>query len=869
MTKNNPPRLFHRLFRWYCHPKMLPYIEGDLLEVYERRLKSSGKRAANVRFALDVALLCRPGIIRPPSASQSVNRYAMLKSYFKIGWRNLLKKKGYSLINIGGLAIGLSVTMLIGLWIYDEVSFEKFNPHYDRVAQVIQNVTNNDDIATWWSQPYPLSEELRNTYGSDFKRIAMAAEWSDHTITYEHKVWKEVGLFIEKDGPELLGVSAVRGTTELKDPASILLSASAAKALFGDEDPLLRMLKIDELPLVKVTGVFADFPNNSRFAGMNFMGSWEFLYTNDSGYKTMQDPWRSNFANLFVELNDHADFAVVSAKIKDAKLKKLNAHLAQKKPALFLHPMRNWHLYSEFKNGVNTGGAIQYVWIFGTIGIFVLLLACINFMNLSTARNERRAKEVGIRKTVGSARSQLIFQFLSESLLMVWLAFLFALLLTHLLLPFFNTVADKQLCVPWRSFSFWAVSLSFILLTSLLAGSYPAFYLSSFRAASVLKGTFKAGRFAAFPRKVLVTLQFTVSITLIIGTVIIDKQIQFAETRPVGYSRANLISIPTRNSAVHRHLEGIRNELLQSGVITSLAESQGPTTAIWNSTSGLSWPGKDPNLSVDFGFVFGSYDFGKTIAWHLKEGRDFSKEFASDSSALILNEAAADFMNLKNPVGQPATWFGQPFTIIGVVENMVMESPYDEARPVIYGNLTGGGSLVLLKLNPAVAAKNALDKIETVFKKINPDQPFEYQFVDDEYGKKFGNEQRIGTLASAFAALAIFISCLGLFGLSSFVAEQRTKEIGIRKILGASLFTLWKMLSTDFVFLVIISIAIATPVGYYFMHTWLLKYQYRTEIEWWIFVASGFGALLITLFTVSLQSIKAALASPVRSLRSE
>jgi len=864
-----PPRLPLRFFRWFCHPKLRYHIEGDLMELYDERVKSFGKRKADLKFTLDVLLLFRKGIIKPTEEYKNLNTHGMIRNYFKIGWRNMQRNKGYSFINIGGLAIGMSVAILIGLWIYDELSFDHYNRNYDRVAQVIQNVTNNGEVATWWNQPFPLSEELRTNYGSDFKHIAMAVGWSEHMLAYNEKVLKETGFYIEKDGPEILGLILETGISDMKDPASILLSSSAARTYFGNEDAINKLMKIDNHPVMKVIGVYRDFPNNSRFVGINFIAPWEFIYNNDSGYKSMEDPWRPNFTTLLVELNDEADFNTVSVKIKDAKLKKINEHLAKKKPELFLHPLSKMHLYSEFKNGVNVGGAIQYVWIFGTIGVFVLLLACINFMNLSTARNERRAKEVGIRKTIGSAKSQLIVQFFSESFLTVLFAFVLALLFSQLTLPYFNIVADKQILFPWSNSTFWLSALVFIVFTALVAGSYPAFYLSSFKAVKVLKGTFKAGRFATLPRKVLVMVQFTVSVTLIIGTIIVYRQIKFAAERPVGYSRESLVSLPTRNETIHSHFDAVRNELLQSGAVVSVAESQGPTTAIWNSTSGLSWPGKDPNLSVDFGFVFASYDFGRTINWHVKEGRDFSKEFASDSSALILNEAAVNFMNLKNPVGQPATWFGSPFTIIGVIENMVMESPYDEARPVIYGNLTGRGNMVLARLNPKQDAKSSIQKIEEVFKKFNPDHPFEYQFVDDEYAKKFGNEERIGTLASTFAVLAVFISCLGLFGLASFVAEQRTKEIGLRKVLGASVLNLWGMLSRDFIALVIVSVFIASPIAYYFMNNWLTKYHYRAEITWWIFLVSGLSALLITLLTVSYQSIRASLANPVESLRSE
>ncbi|CAN5821687.1 ABC transporter permease [soil metagenome] len=794
----------------------------------------------------------------------------MFKNYFKTAWRNLGKSKMHSFINIAGLSIGMAVAILIGLWIYDEVSFNKNFQNYNRIVQVIQNVTNNGEVQTWNNVPYPLSEELRKNYGSDFKHIAMAAGWGDHIVTVNDKKIKTTGAYFEKEMPEMFSLQMLHGDWKgLHDPASILLSASTAKAYFGDENPINKIIKVDENPGVKVTGVYEDFPHNSNFSGLNFISSWDFYSSVNEGFKGMEDPWRPNFTSLFVQLNDNADLNAVSAKIKDAKLKKVNEQLAKKKPALFLQPMQNWHLYSEFKNGVNVGGAIQYVWMFGLIGVFVLLLACINFMNLSTARSEKRAKEVGIRKTVGSLRSQLILQFFSESLLTVLFAFAFSLLLVQLVLPLFNEVSNKEMSVLWSNPLFWLISVGFIIFTALIAGSYPAFYLSSFRPVKVLKGTFKAGRFAAIPRKVLVVTQFTVSVTLIIGTIIVYQQIQYAKNRPVGYTRDGLVSIYTMNTTIHDHFDAVKNELQNNGAIVSMAESGSPTTGVWSTTSGLSWRGKDPNLSTDFAAIDVSHDYGNTIGWQFKEGRDFSRDFATDSSAVILNEAAAKFMGFQNAVGETVTWWDRQLKVVGVVKNMIMNSPYDEPKPTVFELINEPANVAILKINPAAGAKDAVSKIEKVFKKFNPDQPFEYQFVDHDYAKKFSNEERISKLASFFAILAIVISCLGLFGLTSFVAEQRRKEIGVRKVLGASVLNVWNLLSKDFVILVAISFLIAIPASYYFMHNWLQNYNYRTDISWWIFLAAGIGSLLITVLVVSIQAIKAAVANPVKSLRTE
>ncbi|HVX52807.1 MAG TPA: ABC transporter permease [Chitinophagaceae bacterium] len=793
----------------------------------------------------------------------------MLKNYLITAFRNLIKNKVHSFINIAGLAIGMAVTILIGLWMYDELSFDKNFSNYNTLGRVIQNVTNNGEVQTWKSVPYPLSDELRRNYGHNFKHIAMGVDIGDHMLAYNDKKLNKQGGFFEKEMPAMLTLQMLNGSSSLSDPSSVLISASAAKAYFNNDDPVNKVLRIGDQVDVKVTGVYKDFPCNSSFADLDFIATWDLYYNQPDGPKNMSDPWRPNFVDLYVQLNDNANIASVNAGIRDAKLKKVNPQLQKKKPALFIEPMSKWHLYAEYKNGVNTGGAIQYVWMFGIIGVFVLLLACINFMNLSTARSEKRAKEVGIRKTVGSLRSQLILQFFNESLLTVLFALALSVLMVQCALPFFNNVSGKQMALPWGNVYFWLLCLVFAILTAVVSGSYPAFYLSSFKPVKVLKGTFKAGRLAAVPRKVLVVLQFSISVSLIIATIVVYRQIQFAKNRPVGYSREGLVFVPVITPAIHKHFDAVKSELLQSGTVASITEAGSPTTGINGSTSGISWQGKDPNLSVDFNTSWGSYDYGKTVGWTIKEGRDFSRDFSSDSAAVILNEAAVSFMQLKKPVGQNITWFGTPYKVVGVVDNMVMQSPYEDARPTVYSLDTSGGYAVLIRIMPGAAAAKAVDNIATTFKKFNPEQPFEYHFINEEYAKKFSDEERVGKLASFFATLAVIISCLGLFGLVSFVAEQRTKEIGVRKILGASTLTLWGLLSREFVVLVSISFFVAVPVSYYFMHGWLQHYTYRAALSWWIFAGAGAGALLITLVTVSFRAIKAAVANPVKSLRTE
>jgi len=501
-------------------------------------------------------------------------------------------------------------------------------------------------------------------------------------------------------------------------------------------------------------------------------------------------------------------------------------------------------------------------------------------MNLSTARSEKRAKEVGIRKSIGSVRSQLIKQFLSESILVAFLSFLLAILLVAIVLPWFNELADKKMSIAWADPVFWLVSFSFVLVTGVIAGSYPTLYLSSFNAVKVLKGTFRAGRFAAMPRKVLVVLQYTVSVVLIIGTIIVYRQIQHAKSRPVGYTREGLLMIPVRSGEMKEKFAVLSAELKSKGIAIATSGSSSPVTAIWSTNGGFSWKDKDPKKEDEFSTIWITHDYGKTVGWQLKDGRDYSPAITADSISqysdphlnynIIVNEAAVKYMGLTHPVGEVIRWGETPFTIVGVVKDMVMESPFNPIKQAVYlVNYENAVSNINIRISPQKSMRDALAETEIIFKKLIPSVPFEYKFADTEYALKFAAEERIGKLAAVFATLAVLISCLGLFGLASFIADKRTKEIGIRKVLGASVYGLWQMLSKEFIVLVMIACLIAIPFAYYVLNNWLQNYEYRTEISWWIFAIAFSGALLITLLTVSFQAIKAAIANPVKSLRTE
>jgi putative ABC transport system permease protein len=799
----------------------------------------------------------------------------MLKSYFKIALRSLLKNKVSFFINIGGLAIGMTVTMVIALWIYDELSFNDWHKNYDRIARVESNANYGGKIYTIDTHPMPLGTEMRSSFNSDFKFVVMSTQSEQHILSAGDKKFTETGKYMQSEAPDMLTLKMLQGSRAgLKEVNSVLLSSSLAIKLFGKENPINKIVKIDNTFSVKVTGVYEDLPDNSEFRDLSFIVPFDFYLSCYTWAQKKYNDWNNICINIYTQLNPNADINEVSAKIRDLLATHVSRGNDYRNPKLFLHPMSKWHLYSKFENGKNvTSDQIQFIRIYGIIGVFVLLLACINFMNLSTARSQKRAREVGIRKTLGSGRRQLIGQFFSESLIVAAFAFTLAIALVQLSLPWFNQVSGKKINMLSNNPVFWIAGIIFTLFTGLIAGSYPALYLSSFNPVKVLTGTFRLGRLAAIPRKTLVVIQFTVSIMLIIGTIIVYRQIQFAKDRPVGYTAKSLLQVQINSSAIQEKYEVFSNELKKAGVVTSVAESASPVTSIWSTNRGFTWKGNGNSAETEFATIAINQEYGKTVGWQFIGGRDFSRELPTDSIGFVINDAAAKLMGLPNPVGETVLWDQEKdkqFKILGVVKNMVMESPFKPAFPTIFFIYPRDGmNRIFLKLNPQEKTSHVLSTIETIFKKINPASPFEYSFVDDDFNKKFAAEERIARLARVFAGFAILISCLGLFGLSSYMAEQRTKEIGVRKVLGASIINLWGLLSKDFVMLITIASLIAAPVAYFFMNGWLQNYTYRTSISLWIFVATGAGALIIALLTVSYQAVHTALKNPVKSLRTE
>jgi len=788
---------------------------------------------------------------------------SMFKNYLLVALRNLQRNKVHGFINIAGLALGITIALLIGLWITDEMSFDQYHCARRRLVEVMDyQATPGHETSVSPTISSVIAPVISRGYKDVFKKTALRTQTNDLLLTAGDKAIQRRATWTQASLPDMFSFRMISGSSaSLDDPSTALIAASTAEALFGKTSPLGKTIKLNYGVELKVGGVFEDLPAGSQFHEVQALLP---IYNNAVSSLWTNTDWDNHNSVFYAELADGVSVEQATARIKNLP----TPHIKEDHEELLAYPFSRLHLHGEFSNGRESGGRIVSVWLFGIIGGFVLLLACINFMNLSTARSERRAREVGIRKTVGSMRSQLIAQFLGESIMIAFFALVLAILLVQLSLPWFNQVAAKEMPAPWANPLFWPSAVGFTLITGLLAGSYPAFYLSGFDAVKVLKGSFRAGHNANLLRRILVVTQFTVSMTLIIGTIVVFRQIQLAQDRPAGFDRSGLMTININTPDLVGHYDELRSEILSTRVADNMAESSYGVSGFLQNNN-LDWPGATSSQkAVNFRDVYVTPDFGKTVGWTIGQGRDFSRAFTTDSDACILNEAGLKVTGFKDPIGRVLTYFGKPYTIIGIARDMLTNEAYDPIEPGIF---LGRGFLgtITIRIKPGVPMRTAIAALEPIFKRRNPGSPFMYQFVDDEYAQKFAAETRIGELSVVFAGLAIFISCLGLFGLASFVAEQRTREIGLRKVLGAGVFNLWGLLSWDFARLVALSMLIAMPLAYWGMEEWLRIYAIHTSLSWWIFASVGAGMLLITLCTVSLQALKAALMNPVKSLRTE
>ncbi len=790
----------------------------------------------------------------------------MVKSYFKIAWRNLIRTIGYSTLNVVGLATGMAVALLIGLWVYDQYSYDKFLPQYQSVCRVQRNFNSNGDTLTFQTTSLKLADALQRQI-PEIQYVAESDWISEHGLRVGDKKLYLGGAIAGTNFLKILQYPFVEGNvnTAFKDAYSIVLTQTTAKALFGNEDAMDKTVRFDNANDLKVTGILKDIPNNAS-VNFNFIVPSTYSYqTNPSVKADGLSSFSNNNLQIFVKLKAGISYAQVASKIRDIEhtekgnINAMNSYVT-------LQPIERWHLYSNYVNGKDTEGFIEYVKMFSIIGLLVLIIACINFINLTTARSEKRAREVGVRKAIGSRRKDLILQFLLEAFLLTTIAFIFSLLFAQLSLPAFNALTGNRITIPYASGYFWLIMIGCLLLTTLFAGSRPAFYLSSFNPAKVLKGALQAGK-SSLLRKVLVVLQFSCSIALIISTAIIYQQVQYAKNRPSGYN-LNRLMTTNMNDDLSKSYTALKNELIEKGIASSVTTATSPATDVWWHTNIKQWPGKQAGQTVEMGCILASDDYFKTVGMDIKEGSNFPNAY--DSTSVIFNEAAIKRLHLENPVGQKIILFNdKQYTVIGVVKDALMISPFKAADPTMFYCVPQPQNVMLYRLSPKINTRDAVTKLTAIFNRYNAAYPYNYAFTDEEYASKFKLELLIGKLAGLFAGLAIFISCLGLFGLAAYVAEQRTKEIGIRKVLGASVRQVWILLSKDFIVMVLISCLIAIPVSFYFLQNWLQKYDYRIKIGAGVFIAGGLLALFITIVTVSFQAIKAALANPVKSLRTE
>jgi putative ABC transport system permease protein len=786
----------------------------------------------------------------------------MFRNYLKIAWRNLKKNKAFSFLNISGLAIGMASALLILLWVQNEISYDQFHENKDRIFEAWNRGEFSGKLQCWNSTPKILGPTLKKDY-PEVEDITRASGGWFVTIAGDKKFSSEY-LFVDPGFLKIFSFPFKKGNpqTALNNVYSIVVTEKMAKKMFGNEDAMNKQIRIDSNNFT-VTGILKDLPTNTSFT-FEYLLPWELikkLHFDD-------DQWDNNSVNTYALLKPQTSLTAFNEKIKNISKTHSKGIV---KEQVFLYPLNKLHLYSRFENGVASGGLIDTVRLFIIIAAFILLIACINFMNLSTARSEKRAKEVGIRKVSGAYKSALVVQFLGESMFIAVISGVFGLILAQVFLPSYNLLLGKNLSLPYQNPAFWLYALLFIFVTGMLAGSYPAFFLSSFKPVSVLKGKFKNAQALITPRRILVILQFSFAIILVIGTLAVAQQIRFAQKRDTGYDRSQLVYHFTTGT-LNKNYKLVKEELLQSGVATLVNRTSWPLTEVWSDTWDIMWDGKSPNDKTDFDRFSTDENLVNTAGLTIIKGRDMDlAKYPTDSTAALLNESAVKTMAFKNPIGQLIKDNGITYHVIGVIKDFILRSPFLPVSPMaIEGCAANTGlNVINVKLSPGSNIQTDMQKMEQILSKYNPEYPFEYHFVDDQYAKKFEDTKRTGTLAALFAGLTIIISCLGLFGLASFMAVQRTKEIGVRKVLGASVLNLWKLLSKDFIVLVLISLWIAAPVAYFLMYKWLLQFEYRTTLSLWIFIFAGMGAIAITLVTVSYQCIRAALSNPVASLRSE
>ncbi|CAA9233269.1 MAG: Acidobacterial duplicated orphan permease (function unknown) [uncultured Cytophagales bacterium] len=855
-----PPAWADKLLARLCPPDLLEEMQGDLHERYQERVQLLGVQAARRQYWRDVLGFARPYFLkRKPNPHPKPLYTDMLRNHFITTLRLFRKQKGYALLNLSGLALGLTTSLLILLWVRDELSYDQYHEKLDRLCYAWHNVDSTKGWIVSDTQgplaPAMLAEvpEVANATRLTFGR--------DLQLTVGEKRFKENGRYADPALFEMFSYPLAAGNprTVLRDLSSIVISDSLAYKYFGGiEQALGKTVRVENNDNYTVSAVFRTIPRNSseRF---DFVLPFEAIYKTDAGLRD----WGNSSLITFVELKENASMAVVDGKIKNY----IKRNVKDARSTLFLQPLADLHLYDPVPGGKHAGGRISYVRLFGAVAAFILLIACINFMNLATARSVQRAKEVGVRKSVGAGRGSLIAQFMTESVGLSVVAAGLALLLAQLLLPWFNGITDKHLALPFATPGFWGLLGGITLLTGLVAGSYPALLLSSFKPVEVLKGTLRTGSGAAHLRQGLVVFQFVLSTVMIVATVVVYRQVQYIRNTDIGLQRENLVYLPA-GPGISGHYEPYRNQLRNEPGVAGVSRSNYRPISVYNTTGDADWDGKQPDELISFQILKVDHDYAAVTGLTLLQGRDFSRKFVTDSLRFIINEEAARLMGLQHPVGQRLKLWDREGSIIGVVKDFHSRTMHGPQQPLIMTLDPEDCGLLMVRTQPGKTAE-VLAALEQLHRQYAPEDVFEYKFMDQAFEQLYQSDVMRGKLASGFAFIAVFISCLGLFGLAAFTAEKRTKEIGIRKVLGANVAGIVALLSRSFLKPVLLAILIASPLAWYLMNQWLENFAQKTPIDWGVFALAGGAALLVALFTVSFQSIRAALANPVKSLRSE
>jgi len=789
----------------------------------------------------------------------------MIKNYIKIAWRNIKKHVAFSLINAGGLTLGIASCLLLLLYVSYHLGYDHQFKNIDNVYIVENNQPGDGKIYTFSATPSQAAMAIKN----EVPGVAQTARVVDYTgdglLAYNNNSFKKRGLYADAGYFSIFSYHFIKGdpAKALVQPNSIVITQDLAKTLFGDKDAMNKVVSFNSNIPLMVTGIIENMPANTSF---KFDYAIPYAQYENANAWTKQSGWGSNFCRTVVLLKDPSALAHANNILNSI----VGKHDQGNKNQLFLFPFTKLHLYNKFENGKSTGGEIEQIHLFEILAACILLIACVNFMNLSTARSEERAKEVGIRKAIGSGRGPLIKQFIIESLILSFVSTIFAVILLAVCVPFFNNLLSIKLVLPVGNLMAWLLVIGLAVFTGLISGSYPAFYLSSFQPIKVLKGVFKGSKSVLPIRKVLVVIQFAFAVFLITATICIYRQIRYIQSMPNGYDKNSLVEVPVEGT-LSKQSGALITELKNNGAITYASNLSQSITENGSNTWGIDWQGKDPNQKILFDIFYAGFDFTKTTGVKLLAGREFSTAYPADTASKIktvmVNETAAKLM--KQSIGAVIKWGDQPVTIVGIYKDFVWGSPYQKTPPMITLCAGFNGSVIAMRLNPAKSTMASIELINKSLKAINPAYPPTINFVDKEFEQKFENEKVLALLANIFGGLAIVISCLGLFGLAAYAAEQRTKEIGVRKVLGASVTNLVALLSKDFLVLVLIAIVPAIALSIYVLNKWLTNYEYRITLSWWIMALASVITIMIALLTVSYQAIKAALANPIKSLRSE